>query len=278
MLDVPEIETIRRGLEKEAVGKRVKSVDLTGTKVIHRNSTKKGFQARIVGAKIRSLDRRGRHLVASLDTGELLVIDVGDEAQLLRATPKDPTQKHTHVVVHFTQGGQLRYVDPKTNGEIFVVAADELLDELPILGDLGVDPVGEPVSWTVFAQKVLGVEGKLKAVLLNQTVVVGIGNLYADEICFEAGLRPDRETSSLSAQELRRLFRAVVETLHEAVKHRGTTTDDHPFTDLHGKPGEYQLLLQVHGRDGESCRRCRSAISKIRLLNRATYLCEQCQV
>lgn len=278
MPDLPEIETIRRGLEKEAVGKRVKSAEVTGVKAIHRNGTKKAFQGRVEGAKVKSVDRRGRHLVSVLDTGDVLVLDLGEHGQLLRATPKEPTPKHTHVVLTFTQGGQLRYVDPKISGEMFVVEGDRLVEEVPELAARGVDPVGEPVSWTVFAQRIIGTEGKLKSVLLDPSVVAGIGNLYADEICFEAGLRPDRPTSSLSAQEIRRLFRALVETLHEAVKHRGTTTDDHPFTDVYGNPGEFQLLLQVHGRDGEACRRCRSAVSKMRLGNRTTWFCESCQV
>jgi formamidopyrimidine-DNA glycosylase len=278
MPDLPEIETIRRGLEKEAVGKRVKSADVSGVKAIHRNGTKKGFQSRIEGAKVKSVDRRGRHLVSVLDTGDVLVLDLGDHGQLLRAAPKEPAIKHTHVVLTFTQGGQLRYIDPKTSGEMFVVESDRLLEELPELAARGVDPIGEPVSWTVFAQRIIGTDGKLKSVLLDPTVAAGIGNLYADEICFEAGLRPDRPTSSLSAQEIRRLFRALVETLHEAVKHRGTTTHDHPFTDVYGKPGEFQLLLQVHGRDGEACRRCRNEVSKMRLGNRTTWLCESCQV
>lgn len=278
MPDLPEIETIRRGLEKEAVGKRVKSAELTGTKAIHRNGTKKAFQARVEGAKVKSVDRKGRHLVAVLDSGDVLVLDLGDHGQLLRATPKEPTPKHTQVILTFTQGGQLRYVDPKISGEMFIVESARLAEEVPEIAARGVDPVGEPVSWTAFAQRVIATDGKLKSVLLDPNVVVGIGGLYADEICFEAGLRPDRATSSLSAQEIRRLFRALVETLHEAVKHRGTTTDDHPFTDVYGKPGEFQLLLQVYGRDGESCRRCRNPVSKMRLGNRTTYLCESCQV
>jgi formamidopyrimidine-DNA glycosylase len=278
MAELPEVETIRRGLEKEAAGKRVKTADLTGVKLIARNGTKKAFQSRVEGVKIKSIDRRGGVLIGVLDSGDLLVIDIGDTGHVLRAAPKEPVVKHTHLVLTFTQGGQLRFIDPKPTGEVFVVAAEDLLDVMPELGSLGVDPVSEPVSWTVFAHRVVGNDAKLKSVLMDQSIVVGIGNVYADEICWEAGLRPDRTASSLSAMELRRLFRAVVETLHEAMKHRGTTTAERPFTDVYGKPGEFQLLLQVYGRDGEACRRCRNDISKMRLGNRTTWLCESCQV
>jgi formamidopyrimidine-DNA glycosylase len=278
MAELPEIETVRRGLDKEASGKRVKSAELTGVKLIARNGTKKAFQSRIEGAKIKTFDRRGSLLIGVLDTGDLLVIDLGETAQVLRASPKDPVVKHTHLVISFTQGGQLRVIDPKPTGEVFLVAASELLDEVPALASLGVDPVGEPVSWTVFAHKIVGNDNRIKSILLDPSIVVAVGNVYSDEICFEAGLRPDRQGSSLSAMELRRLFRALVETLHEAVKHRGTSTEDRPFVDVYGKPGEYQLLLQVHGRDGEACRRCRGTVSKMRLGNRTTWLCESCQV
>jgi formamidopyrimidine-DNA glycosylase len=278
MPELPELETIRRGLDKEAAGKRIKSADLTGTRLISRHGTKKAFQARVEGAKIKAVDRRGTRLVAPLDTGDVLVVDLGDTTHISRLTPKDPPIKHTLLVLTFTQGGQLRVVDPKPTGEVFVTAADELLDEVPELRSLGVDPVGEPVSWTVFAHKIVGNEKTLRQILLDPTIVVGVGNVYADEICFEAGLRPERQGTSLSAMELRRLFRALVETLHEAVKHHGTTLDENGFTDIYGKPGEYQLLLQVHGRDGEACRRCRGTISKMRLGNRTVWLCESCQV
>jgi formamidopyrimidine-DNA glycosylase len=144
MAELPEVETIRRGLEKEAAGKRVKSADLTGVKLIARNGTKKAFQSRIEGVKIKTIDRRGGVLVGVLDSGDLLVIDLGDTGQVIRAAPKDPVVRHTHLVLTFTQGGQLRFIDPKPTGEVFVVAAEDLLDVMPELGSLGVDPVASP--------------------------------------------------------------------------------------------------------------------------------------
>ena len=114
------------------------------------------------------------------------------------------------------------------------------------------------MSWTSFARALLARSVKLKALLMDQEVVAGIGPIYSDEILWEAGLRYDRISSELSSQEIRRLFRALVETLHDAVKHRGTTVDDYPFVDLYGKPGDHQDELKVYGREGEPCRRCRA--------------------
>ena len=107
---------------------------------------------------------------------------------------------------------------------------------------------------------------------------MGLGGLYADEILHDAGLRPDREVSTVSTMEIRRLYRSLVEILHEATKHHGTSTAEHPFTDLHGKAGSFQEELQVWGRDGEPCRRCRGTVTKQRSGGRVTYWCPSCQV
>jgi formamidopyrimidine-DNA glycosylase len=107
---------------------------------------------------------------------------------------------------------------------------------------------------------------------------VGLGGLYADEILYDAGLRPDREVSTLSTMEIRRLYRSLVEILHEATKHHGTSTEAHEFVDLHGKTGHFQEELQVWGRDGEACRRCRGTVTKSRVGGRTNYVCPSCQV
>lgn len=278
MAELPELETVRRELEKEAVGKRFKVPEVTGAKVTRHNGNKKVFQGRLEGAKVKSVDRKGRHLVGNLDNGELLVIDLGDTGRLEKVAPKSVPPKGTAVVFSFTQGGQIRLVDPAGAAQTFVVANDALADEVPAIASGGLDPVADTVSWTSFARVILAKTVKLKALLMDPEVVAAIGPIYSDEILWEAGLRHDRISSELSSQEIRRLFRALVETLHEAVKHRGTTVDDFPFVDLYGKPGGYQDELKVYGREGEPCRRCRAPVAKARYANRPLYFCEACQV
>lgn len=278
MAELPELETVRRELEKEAVGKRFKVPEVTGTKVIKHNGTKKVFQSRLEGAKIKSVDRKGRHLVGNLDNGELLVLDLGDTGRLEKVAPRSTPPKGTSVVFAFTQGGQIRLVDPAGAAQAFVVAGDALHEEVPSIAAGGLDPVADAVSWTSFARLILAKRVKLKTLLMDPEVVAAIGPIYSDEILWEAGLRYDRISNELSSQEIRRLFRALVETLHEAVKHRGTTVPDAPFVDLYGKEGGYQGELKVYGREGEPCRRCRAPIAKARLSNRAVYYCEGCQV
>ena len=277
MPELPEVETIRRGIEREVVGKRIKTVQVTGTRSVRRQ-TKKQFASRLEGAKVNGVDRRGKYLVLKLDTGDLLVVHLRMSGQLLRAQPKDPVDKHTHVTFTFTQGGQLRFVDPRTFGELFVTSPDQLTTEFPELGELGMDPVDEPIPWVKFRAQLLARTTKLKPLLMDQSFVAGLGNIYSDEILWEAGLRHDRTPQSLSTMEIRRLYRAIVEVLHEAVKHRGSTLSDQQYVDLHGRPGDYQTLHQVYDREGEACRRCRSLIVREKLGQRSTFYCPNCQI
>jgi formamidopyrimidine-DNA glycosylase len=276
MPELPEVETIRRGLEREAVGKRIKSVEVHGTRTVRRQP-KKQLITRLEGTKIKSAKRAGKFLVLELDSGDLLVIHLRMSGQLLKQQPKDPVIKHTHVVITFTQGGQIRFVDPRPFGEVFVTKPDALTSEIPELADLGMDPVDEPISWVRFGQLLLARTTKLKQLLMDQSFVAGIGNIYSDEILWEAGLRHDRTPQTLSSMEVRRLYRAVVEVLHEAVKHRGSTLSDEQYVDLYGRPGEYQQLHQVYDREGEPCRRCRGVIVREKVSGRSSYYCPSCQ-
>ena len=280
MPELPEVETIRRGLEREVVGKRIKSVEVPGNnRSIRRHKTKKDFAGRLEGTKVKSVRRRGKYLLVNLDSGDVLAIHLRMSGQLLRAQPKDPMAKHTHVVFTFTQHGQLRYLDPRKFGEMFVTTPEELTSEVPELSDLGVDPVESPMSWTKFGQMLMSHSMKLKSFLMDQKILAGIGNIYSDEILFAAGLRYDRMTDSLSSQEIRRLYRAVVETLHEAIKYGGSTLADESYVDLNGRPGEFQEHHKVYARDRQPCRRCRrNQVTKAKFQGRSTYFCEVCQV
>lgn len=279
MPELPEVETIRRGLEREVVGKRIKSVEVTGARSVRRHKNKKEFIGRLEGTKVKSARRRGKYLLLTLDSGDVLVIHLRMSGQLLRAQPKDPMPKHTHVVFTFTQGGQLRFVDPRTFGELFLSTPDGLTHDVPELADLGFDPVDTPVVVNEFARRVLGRrDTKLKPLLIDQSFIAGIGNIYSDEILWEAGLRWDRTPGSLSNMEIRRLFRSIVEILHEAVKHRGSTLSDQQYVDVLGRPGEYQQLHNVYDRAGQPCNRCRSTIVKERFQSRSTFFCPSCQI
>jgi formamidopyrimidine-DNA glycosylase len=278
MPELPEVEVLRRDLDKEVVGKKIKSVEVSGTRSVRRQK-KKEFIDLLEGRKIVSVQRRGKYLVMRLDDPGALVVHLGMSGQLLRAkTAREKAPKHTHVVITFTQGGLLRFVDPRTFGEMFVAKFDDLDEQVDELAHLGLDPLETAMSWELFGRMLAEKKMKLKTLLMDQKFIAGIGNVYSDEILFQAGLRWDRMSDSLSQQEVRRLYRAISETLQDAVKYRGSSLADEQYVDLFGKPGEYQQYHQVYDREGESCQRCRRAIHRARYSNRSTFFCEACQV
>ncbi len=279
MPELPEVEVLRRDLEKEVVGKKIKTVEVTGTRSVRRHRNKKEFIALLEGRKIVSVQRRGKYLVLRLDGPEALVVHLGMSGQLLRAkTAREKAPKHTHVVLTFTQGGLLRFVDPRTFGEMFVTKYDDLEEQVDELAHLGLDPLETAMSWELFGRMLADRKSRLKALLMDQKFIAGIGNIYSDEILFQAGLRWDRMSDSLSQQEIRRLYRAIFETLQDAVKYRGSSLADEQYVDLFGQMGDYQNYHQVYDREGKACQRCRQPIRRARYSNRSTFFCEACQV
>lgn len=279
MPELPEVEVVRRDLDREVSGKRIKSVETHGARSIRRHKNAKEFIGRLTGTKITGVTRRGKYLLLRLDSGDVLVVHLGMSGQLLRAkSAKEASPKHTHVVLTFTQGGQLRFIDPRTFGEMFVTNYDELESQVEELAHLGLDPLEQQMSWERFGALIASRHTKLKTALMDQSFLSGIGNIYSDEILFEAGLRWDRMTDSLSSEEVRRLYRAMVEVLQEAVKHRGSSLADAQYVDLFGKPGGYQALHSVYAREGQACPRCRRPLVRQRVGSRSTFFCEACQV
>ena len=279
MPELPEVETIRRDLDREVAGRKIRTVDVSGMRSIRRHKNKKDFISQLEARKIGGVSRKGKYLLLRLDGGSVLVVHLGMSGQLLRAKgPKEPMPKHTHVVLTFTQGGQLRYVDPRTFGELFVTAPEDLEANVSELAHLGFDPLDDVMSWTRFGELLYERKTMLKPLLMDQRFVAGIGNIYSDEILFAAGLRHDRRSDTLTSQEVRRLYRAMVETLQEAVKHRGSSLADEQYRDLFGAVGDFQSQHKVYDREGEPCRRCRSSIVRAKVGGRSSFMCPQCQV
>jgi len=271
MSELPELEILRSQLDRDLAGKKVKTVEVTVPAVVKRNGNKKQFGSRLDGVKLGSTTRRGTWLVIGLEESKHLVIHLGPGASLARVQAKEAVEKGTAATITLTQTGQLRLIDPQKHSEMAVVDDDELaaLTE----GETGFDLAGDAISWTTFGERLLRQKAKLKTVLMDPTFLVGIGTMYSDEILFESGLRYDRAPQSLATQEIRRLYRATVEIIHEAIKHGGAAGY---FVDAQGRPGGYQLA--VYGRDGELSPRARGAITKVRFGSGSTYLCEQTQM
>jgi formamidopyrimidine-DNA glycosylase len=279
-VELPEVEVMRRDLEKDVVGRKVASAEVRASRnamrVIRRHGKRKEFTDQVVGRKFTKAERRGKYILLHMDSGDVLIVHFGMSGQFVRGTKRVPLPQHTHVVINFVQGGDLRFVDPRTFGEMFVAAADEL-GKVKELQHIAIDPLDHVFTWNAFGGALAQRATKMKQLLMDQKFLSGLGNIYSDEVLFAAGLRYDRLSDSLSSQEVRRLYRAMQEVLQEAIRFRGTTLDDEAYMDLFGKPGEFQNELKVYGRAGLPCRRCRTPIQAVKISGRNAYFCPQCQ-
>lgn len=271
--ELPELELIKRDLERDLAGRKVKSAAAASMTVLPRYKNRKSFLSQLEGVKINAVLRQAGFFLLPLDSEQILVIRLGN-AMLRRQPTREAEVKGTEFVITFTQGGQLRLIDPEGTAEAAVVPNEEIMSEFPELNDPAIDPIDTPLSWLAFRDLIESHPTTLKGLLTDGKALVGIGGLYADEVLFDAGLRYDRQTVGLSTQEVRRLYRSLVETLHNAIKYRGTTLEDRPWVDVFGEPGIFDQHLQVYGREGELSPRSRAPIMRAKFGGEWTYYCE----
>ncbi|HEX6208117.1 MAG TPA: bifunctional DNA-formamidopyrimidine glycosylase/DNA-(apurinic or apyrimidinic site) lyase [Actinomycetota bacterium] len=280
-MELPEVEVLRRDLEKEATGRRIESAEVRSSKnsmklISRHHRTRKDFTKRLEGRKFVRVERRGKYLILVTDDDQALVVHFGMSGRFLKGTKRQELDQHTHVYMEFARGGDLRYIDPRALGRLFVVPVEEL-GSVRELQRVGVDPLEHSFTWPQFSEALAARKMKLKQLLMDQEFISGLGNIYSDEVLFAAGLRYDRRSDDLSSQEVRRLYRAIQETVQEAIRDRGTTLEDEAYLDLFGKPGDHRDNLNVYGRKGLPCRRCRTPIETVRISNRGAYYCPVCQ-
>lgn len=272
MPELPEVEVIRRDLVAEVAGRRVEWVAVTGSRSVRRQDPA-GFARRLEGVTLGPPRRLGKYLLLPLSGEEVLVVHLRMSGRLWLAHPSDARPRHTHVVFGLDDGRELRFVDPRTFGEVFVTEGERVAAMLR----LGPDPLDPAWTEDRLAELVDGRRARLKGLLMDQRRLAGLGNIYSDEALFEAGLRFDRPAGSLDGDDVRRLHRAITAILAEAVEHRGSSLRDAQYVDLFGRPGGYQAYHRVYAREGQPCPRCGRAIARLRLGNRSTFLCEACQ-
>jgi formamidopyrimidine-DNA glycosylase len=277
MPELPEVETVRRGLELHLVGRRITSVDVGRERTVRRTSR----EALIVGLTdtvVEAADRRGKYLLLPLDSGDTMMIHLRMSGQVLLAAGGSPQPPHTHVVMHLDDGHEAWFVDPRTFGEVVVFDPDNVGVELPELARMGVDPIAEPFDPSTLRGAFGTSKRALKPLLLDQHVVAGIGNIYADEILHRARLRPDRAASTLDRRQIRVLYESIVGVLSDAIDAGGSTLGDAQYVDLMGKVGSYQNDHRVYGRGGERCSTCgRGWIRRTVTGGRGTHYCPVCQ-
>jgi formamidopyrimidine-DNA glycosylase len=279
MPELPEVETVRRGLAAHVVGRTITDVEVGRLRSVRRTSAQQVIDGP-TGAKVLAARRRGKYLLLPLDTGDTLMIHLRMTGQLLLAAAHAERPPHTHVVM--TLDGEpaeaLWFVDPRTFGEVVVFDPDHVDVELPELAHLGVDPLADGLDVVALGRLLTGRRTHLKPLLLDQHVIAGVGNIYADEVLHEARLHPLRAAGSLRRAEIRRLHDALHRVLLAAVGAGGSTLGDNQYVDLMGSEGSYQDDHLVYGHAGERCRTCgRGVIRRIVSGGRSTYFCPWCQ-
>ena len=279
MPELPEVETVRRSVDAAVVGARVASVDIGRLRSVRR--TGPGVvRAGLLGETFIATRRRGKYLLFDLSNGNSMMVHLRMSGRLLLAEPDSPREAHTHVVIRLERDGvapvDLRFVDPRTFGEVVVFNPDD--DLVPEIDRLGLDPLVDQFDFAAFRAAIGKRARGLKATLLDQTVIAGIGNIYADEILHRAKLRWDRRVDSLDTRRLRLLHGAVVSVIDEAVAAGGSTLADTQYVDALGREGIFQTEHRVYAREGERCITCgKGVIRRVTGAGRSTHFCPVCQ-
>jgi formamidopyrimidine-DNA glycosylase len=279
MPELPEVETVRRGLERRVVGRTILGVRVGRERTVRRTSARQLIDG-LTGATILAAGRRGKYLLCPLDTGDTLMVHLRMTGQLLLVQRGAPPIPHTHVELSLSgePAEELWFVDPRTFGEMVVFDPDHVDVELPELARLGVDPLAEELSADDLRGLLATRRTRMKSLLLDQQTIAGVGNIYADEILHAARIHPDRVASTLRRREVARLHGAMHVVLGAAVVAGGSTLGDNQYVDLMGNGGSYQNDHRVYGHAGERCSTCGRGVIRRTLVNaRSTYWCPYCQ-
>lgn len=286
MPELPEVETIRQDLRKKILYKKIFAFDIKKSSAI-KNGLEK-IEKELVEASVTDIERRGKLLIFKLSRpNSYLLIHLKMTGQLIyrihgkiiaggHNLPHELgslPNKHTAVVFNFSDGSQLFFNDQRRFGYVKLVNGKQK-DEAE--SKFGIEALDKKLTVKKFKEILARRSGNIKAVLLDQSAIAGIGNIYADEVCFCAGVRPDRKVKSLQEKEKEKIARCIPRVLNLAVKHRGTTFSD--YLDSEGKKGNFTRFLKVYEREGEKCLRCKSkVIEKKRIAGRGTSFCSNCQ-
>lgn len=264
MPELPEVETIVRGLRPPLVGRTFTEVIVTWPNSIRTPIPE--LKARLPGQRIEAITRRGKYLQFHLSEGDTLIIHLKMSGDLLVEPVDEPAHPHVRTIFGLDNHHQLRFKDPRKFGRVYLVNNPD-----HVVGKLGPEPLADNFTGENFQALFQRRQGRLKPLLLNQEFIAGVGNIYANESCFIAGIHPRRQVNTLSPEELEKLYHAIRQTLNSGIIHKGASLD------AVYRGGEFQNHFQVHGRTGEPCLTCGTEIQRIVLGGRATFFCPHCQ-
>jgi formamidopyrimidine-DNA glycosylase len=275
MPELPEVETTRRCVAPVLEGRRLVSVDVRRDRMARRNARPIDVSERLTGRTVRAVGRRGKFIVAPVDGGIRMVIHLGMSGRLQIADRGRPEDPHTNVVLSTDSGQEVRMVDPRTFGFVAALTPEEF--GTSSLARLGPDAFDELPSPDQLAVRLAGRSAPIKALLLDQRLISGLGNIYADEVLHRARVHPRRPAGSLSGGEVAAIHDAIRPVLEAGITHGGTSLDDLAYLLPDGRAGEYVDRLDVYGRTGEPCRACGAPIERLIVAQRSSHFCPQCQ-
>ena len=272
MPELPEAETIRKGLNKTVKGKRIKEVTISLPNMVRRFTSKQDVVNRARGKIIANIKRRGKSILFVLDSSDILVFRLGMTGQMLWSHPKSSVSKdkHTHITIDFGGGERILFRDIRQFGEVYITRKESLEETLK----MGVEPLNKNFTLKCLKQ-ITSSSVKIKPLLMDQKRIAGIGNIYSDEILFEAGIHPCRPADSLKDKELKKLHWAIGSILNEAIACGGDTISD--YRNILGERGRYQNFHRVYQREGEPCQKCNTPIKRLKLSGRSCHFCPRCQ-
>ncbi|WP_062355192.1 DNA-formamidopyrimidine glycosylase [Bacillus kwashiorkori] len=273
MPELPEVETVRKTLEKLVIGKTIAFVEVYWPKIIKEPADIDEFKLLLKGQTIREIGRKGKFLIFYLDD-IVLVSHLRMEGKYGVYPKSEQLDKHTHVIFSFTDETELRYRDVRKFGTMHVFPKGTEFDKLP-LSRLGLEPFTKQFTTAYLKKSLEKTTRNIKAVLLDQTIVTGLGNIYVDEALFRAKIHPERIANTLSDNEIKQLRKQIIATLEEAVAKGGSTIRS--YVNSQGEIGMFQLELNAYGQTGQPCKRCGTAIEKIKVSGRGTHICPKCQ-
>jgi len=271
MPELPEVETVRRGLEKLILGKKISNIEIHYPKMIKTDLEQ--FQKEMPGQVIQTMGRRGKYLLFYL-SDKVLISHLRMEGKYFYYPDQVPERKHAHVLIHFEDGGTLVYEDVRKFGTMELLAP-ELLEAYFLSKKLGPEPTEQDFDLEIFRGALKKSKKPIKSHLLDQTLVAGLGNIYVDEVLWRAKVHPSRTSNSLTAQEARKVHDETINVLGQAVEKGGSTI--RTYTNAFGEDGTMQDFHQVYDKTGEACSRCGAIIEKIQLGGRGTHFCPKCQ-
>lgn len=275
MPELPEVEITRRHLAPVVTAAPIATAEVRRDRMVRRQPAPADFTARLRGNVVHDVGRVGKFILAAMEDDLVWVTHLGMSGRLQLAGPGDPEAKHTNVVITLKSAVEVRFVDPRTFGFMAVLTPDELSESG--ISSLGRDALDDLPTPAELARLLQGRSAPLKALLLNQRLLAGLGNIYADEVLHRAGLDPRRPGGSLTAVEVAALRKAVRPVLKAGIGAGGTSLSDLAYLLPDGRAGEYLHRLAVYGRTGEACRRCGGTITRTIVGSRSTHWCAGCQ-